>query len=392
MNAHTILSQSPTRLLDKITRLSSRYREHVLLFTLSPNLAPSDLQTLVQRLTTATTQSVGCLSAPLPGQSDLVACSLAFFDRKTCVPFRSEIPGQSPPQVGRWHSFRRQTHDEGVIGSMPTGNFDWQDVWSQSLTKNPLPAELQAASPDEFGTILYLTDNAPEGLTNALSHFSGSSKLGLFALSTPFITGRPVTLFRNDAIFDSGAVGVALKTAPSTVRTRFPGMSPLHTPMVVTHVEGNLVVTLDGANPTQILLSAIKSAGIDLGPVDSLNLKAEEEFAISVLRDGEMYSIESGDPKRGTISLKSPVAPPLGSIVQFFHRRRTHTAPTLISSNEPAAVSFFASPEQSGSGSGEERTYTDRFLAASDNAFAVSRGVEDSWRSSIADGVVELTW
>src|ERR1700722_3453330 len=35
-------------------------------------------------------------------------------------------------------------------------------------------------------------------------------KVGLIASSTPFITGRPVTLFHNDKIYSSGAVGVAL--------------------------------------------------------------------------------------------------------------------------------------------------------------------------------------
>jgi hypothetical protein len=35
-------------------------------------------------------------------------------------------------------------------------------------------------------------------------------KLGLIGASTPFITGRPVTLFENEKIYESGAVGVAL--------------------------------------------------------------------------------------------------------------------------------------------------------------------------------------
>jgi hypothetical protein len=61
-------------------------------------------------------------------------------------------------------------------------------------------------------------------------------KLGLIATSTPFITGRPVTLFHNQNIYDSGAVGIALKKpkSRSIARTEFMDAVTLSPPMTVT--------------------------------------------------------------------------------------------------------------------------------------------------------------
>lgn len=46
-----------------------------------------------------------------------------------------------------------------------------------------------------------LTDKAPRGLNKALSSsFSHAAQLGLFAPSTPFVTGRPYTLIFKDSV------------------------------------------------------------------------------------------------------------------------------------------------------------------------------------------------
>ena len=58
------------------------------------------------------------------------------------------------------------------------------------------------------------------------------------ASSTPFITGRPVTLLYNHNIYESGAVGIALKMhefkSKTMARTEFMGTIPLSSPMTVT--------------------------------------------------------------------------------------------------------------------------------------------------------------
>jgi len=61
-------------------------------------------------------------------------------------------------------------------------------------------------------------------------------QLGFLASSTPFITGRPVTLFHDGAIYSDGAVGVALQ--PSFGRTslavEFPGLVELTPELKIT--------------------------------------------------------------------------------------------------------------------------------------------------------------
>jgi small ligand-binding sensory domain FIST len=125
-----------------------------------------------------------------------------------------------------------------------------------------------------------------------------SMKLGLIASSTPFITGRSVTLFQNDEIYSDGAVGLALTPASSrsepSLRSMFPGLKAITSPLRVTRYfhplvlsylplkclirsEGNLINELDTANPTQILISAIRKAGI------SKNGSVEKEFYVGLL-------------------------------------------------------------------------------------------------------------
>ncbi|KAJ7459710.1 hypothetical protein FB451DRAFT_1045736 [Mycena latifolia] len=411
--SRTVLARSPAGLLSYISSLSQRHQGHVLLFALSPNAASSDLAQLVQKLTAFSPQTIGCLSAPLPAHSDdLLSCSFAIFKPDTCIPFRSQIPGRVSPQVGRWHSFRQKSPQAKILEeSVPSGNVDWGNVWDQSLTNNELPPELETLSPDEIGTIMYFSDAAPEGLSNALARFPGATKLGLFAASTPFITGRPVTLFQGEKIYDSGAVGLALRNPKANARVQFLGMKPLGSPMVVTQAEGNLVISLDGKNPTQLLLSAIKKSGIV--SVRS-SLKDNDEFSLATLRAGEvsphqMCNIMSGDPSRGTMAVRSMSAPPIGAQVQFFHRPKS-TIPTIPQdlTHPPSlrqTLGFIACPETRQYthpspvvevSDGIAHIFHDTFLAGSEGGFISSRSQdgesEDPWSCAIPGGLATLSW
>ncbi|KAJ7164562.1 hypothetical protein C8R43DRAFT_987490 [Mycena crocata] len=411
MNFSTVLARSPAGLLSYISSLSRLYQDHVLLFSLSPNAAPSDLSQLVQKLTTFSPQTIGCLSAPLPGHSEAIACSFALLPPDICFPFRSQIPGRSFPQVGRWHSFRQNDPRPHILErDMPTGKIDWEDVWDQSLTNNELPPELQTLSPDKVGTVLYFSDSAPEGLSNALAHFSGATKLGLFAASTPFITGRPVTLFKGDKIYESGAVGVALRKPKANSRVQFLGMKPLCSPMTVTQAEGNLVITLDNKNPTQLLLKAIETVGIKTLASDSL--KDNDEFSLATLEAGEpqqMCNIMSGDPSRGTMALRSMSAPPIGAQVQFFHRPKFTVSVIPQESTRSNAVrrtlGFLTCAEAhqythpvaaENIEVDDVRVYTNTFLAGSEGGFISSRsgeeGSEAPWSCAIPGSLASLSW
>jgi hypothetical protein len=65
------------------------------------------------------------------------------------------------------------------------------------------------------------------------NHLCGM-QLGLMASSTPFITGRPFTLFYDGQIFSSGAVGLGLAHPfPPKSAVNYHGLVPLSAPVKV---------------------------------------------------------------------------------------------------------------------------------------------------------------
>nr|GAT50526.1 predicted protein [Mycena chlorophos] len=276
--------------------------------------------------------------------------------------------------------------------SLPDSGTRSAASWTSILSAEP-PSELRGLRPEDIGTILYLTDGAPEGLSNSLSRFTRANKIGLFAASTPFITGRPVTLFKNGEICDSGAVGVAISHPATRCGMRFVGLEPLAKPMTVSQSEGNLVVALDNKNPTQLLLAAIREKGINLTTPDY------EEFGLATFHDdqpSQMFVILSGDPSRGTIALRSMSAPPPGSRVQFFHRPKSNAIQTVDDSSRKT-FGFTVVPEtlayeqfQQNDEGGFELELPDSFLAGSERGFLVSRANEAPWTCSIPGSSVEL--
>jgi len=150
LHTSTVLARTPTAILSHISRLSITYSNHSVIFALNAN-AP-ELPALVSRLTKLSAQTIGCLSAPLPGLSSegLISCSLAVVDSRNTISFRSTIPGRPAPQVGRWHAFRQR--DDKSEKQLPPGmesglseSMNWDDIWDRSAGGNTLPKELQAS-------------------------------------------------------------------------------------------------------------------------------------------------------------------------------------------------------------------------------------------------------
>ncbi|KAK0200713.1 hypothetical protein DFS33DRAFT_1070650 [Desarmillaria ectypa] len=331
VHASTVFSRSSTAILNHISQLSGKYPRHHLLFSLSPNVEASELSHLVQDLTTLFSNTVGCISAPV--SMDMVSCSLAIFDGN-CMPFRSTIAGIPSPQVGRWHSFKKK---DKVAPSFE-GEYiaDWEDVWSKRTSTLELPDGLEGLQRDSVDALIYFSDAAPEGLRSSFhANFPTASKLGLVPTSTPFITGRPVTLFQNQRIWDSGAVGIALTHAKNArSMLDYHGLVSLSSAMTVSESEGNLVNTLDGRNPTQLLLSAIREHNLTV-----TSLKVDEEFYLMTEDTEIAYTITAGDPSRGTISLNTDQGLGVGSRVRFYHRPKTSLGRTLTF-EEPRATMF----------------------------------------------------
>ncbi|KAL0576502.1 hypothetical protein V5O48_005477 [Marasmius crinis-equi] len=413
--SRTILSRTPSTIISHLADVKGKYYDaarHSLLFTLSPPPSNDDLASIVYSLTSFSERSVGCISSPEPAHNqDVISCSITLLDNATTSLFRSTIPGREMIQVGRWHSYtpknNRETRSEeksldevGWVGQDDPresgGRVDWEVVWNQrarnSESFEDLPEGLQSIRPDTVNQILYLSDPSPEGLVSTLrSRFPAATQLGLLASSTPFITGRPVTLVHNGKVYEDGAVGVAF-TAPklsSELSLRLPeAVKPLGQEMTVTRAEGNLINTLDGANPTRLLLRAIQTAGIDSTSEAAILFKEEEEFYLGVYGDGDVsqiYTITSGDTSRGTIALNTTRAPAIGAKVQFFRRSKRAQPYFPPCATEQRSLTFkIADSETYGEAFAEDTVVLDNmFHAASENGFIVSRGGEIPWTCTV---------
>lgn len=398
LHASTLTARSPAQLHAHLRNLAPYLRTQTLLFALSTN-AP-DLPDLVSALTTYANTSVGCLAAPAPeiSNSDRFSCALGFFENETTTPFRSTIPGRPPAQVGRWHSFRKgeDVPDKSVDMGLKDTNIDWEDVWARSTGEPELPTELEKLNPSEVHTVLHLSDREPEGLSHSLQRFKSANKLGLIASSTPFITGRPVTLFQNDRIYSGGAVGLALTSEPAPqINSIFPGLVAITERFTVTNAEGNLVHEVDGRNPSKILLNAISK----LGTLQDNH----HDYYLGVFADAspssplvEAYHVTSGDPSRGTMALETEAAPAVGSSVQLFRRPQDSSpAPLAVNDATEPWLSFVSAeadalhvPAKEGVGEEAEAG----FIAFSENGFLLSRNEGATWRCTVPGARATLSF
>ncbi|KAF8333659.1 hypothetical protein F5887DRAFT_993643 [Amanita rubescens] len=425
LHLSTIISRNSTSLLSHISRLARSFPNHPLLFTLSHNSTTDsavDLSRIVGQLTTFSSQSIGCLSAPLPGpHSGFTACSLAIFDpQNVAAVFRSTVPGRQRAQVGRWRPVgqKKELDKDLRLGQgwwQGESVKDWENVWNSSVETQVLPEGLKGK--EDISSIVYLTDDAPEGLSSSLlSNYSNSSQIGLVASSTPFVNGRPFTLFHNKHVYDLGAVGIALKgssTRDFASGVSFVGLSPVSKPMNVTRCEGNMVISLDDQNPTQLLLSCIRESSLAETPS---SLKDDLGFVLGVVEDGELvqvHKITAGDPSRGTISLGTQSSPKEGATVQFFHRGTNSLhdplteqgilfAPYASTGEEPSfkpkSLNFFSvtGDDMFKAQANSEGAYIlqDTFIAASENGFLFSPKQrelrENSWTCAVPGAFATL--
>ncbi|PCH40338.1 hypothetical protein WOLCODRAFT_131359 [Wolfiporia cocos MD-104 SS10] len=401
----TFVSRSTSDILAHLSHIQLAHSPFVTLFALSapPVLGTSSLSSLVAKLTSLSDSCIGALSAPIPSAHSSIACSIALFDKRYVTPFRSTIPGRQAAQVGRWHAFRTREDDAPAVaenGADCLKHIDAKDVSS----------------------VVFLSDGAPEGLCTALQAFPSAHKLGLVASSTPFVTGRPYTLFHGKSVHSSGAVGLCL-SSPTRPRGRLslPKTQALTEPLVVTQMEGNLIYTLNDVNPTRLLLSAIErnNKGSPHGRKDWIT--KDDQFYLGVLRqaDGlgeiqQVYHITSGDPSRGTLAVESEHAPAKSSRVQFFHVPATSiSTPDVLSHFTSSAAEKMFTLAFSAAPSDETDTtlsqaenaegmivLEDTFLAASENGLIVDPSVPvgmqerrvDGWKCTMPGSAFSLEW
>ncbi|KIJ54792.1 hypothetical protein M422DRAFT_64026 [Sphaerobolus stellatus SS14] len=380
MLLRTLVSPSSSAILHHLSHLKNiNPQESTLLFTLSCNA--SNVEAIITHLRQTARHTLGCLSAPFPGKrSSNIVCSIAYLRSQDCIPFRSEIPGRDPIQVGRWHT-RAAPIKPSNLPDFSQKASSWA-AFEGTGKAHELPEELRGRS--DFNSVLYFSDNAPEGLIRSLSQPDFSPKqFGLIASSTPFITGHPYTLFYGDNVCASGAVGVALKTPTAEPTIAYHGLVPLSSPMRVTKSEGNLIYELDHSNPAQLLIDAIAKSDNQIRQKDESFFMAD--LAAEAPYIGKVYRIMAGGPSRGTLALEGEDAPEAGRTVQFF--LQNPEGPKLALDSMPSApaqpenaFTFLCSPdahEITPRENAEEETDCEvidgSFVTASENGFICSK-------------------
>ncbi|CAE6480101.1 unnamed protein product [Rhizoctonia solani] len=378
------------------------------LFALSAHA--DDLQDAVAHLT-AIPNSIGALTAsPFKG----VQLSIASYPTTSCLPFRSTIPGTPQAQVGRIRTYRPPSREEKASEirldhMLAEGNVDWNDALSESGPLE-LPSDLQRIrDKSRVSSFFYLSDGKPEGLLDSLHrHFPVASQLGLIGTSTPFINGRPFTLFKGTNIFSDGAVGIALLDQPSQKTTmNFDGIHALSEPMEVTQAQTNLVEALDNSNPVEGLVAAMRISGtidkdqdvylgdVYLGVIDSASSDSKTHGSVTrTYKYSRLFRITAGGPSRGSLLLDATEGPQAGTKVQFA------TASSPQKDSDTWAISDQVSPTlslsvlaeshtQATSTGSDVRVANNLFAGASENGLALKKSQERPWICSIPGTTVE---
>ncbi|CAE6461324.1 unnamed protein product [Rhizoctonia solani] len=365
-----------------------------------------DLQDAVSYLN-AIPNSIGALTAsPFKG----VQLSIASYPTASCLPFRSTIPGTPQAQVGRIRTYRPPSREEKASeirldNVLTSGSVDWNDALSESGPLE-LPSDLQRIrDKSRVSSFFYLSDGKPEGLLDSLHrHFPAAGQLGLIGSSTPFITGRPFTLFKGTSIFSDGAVGIALlDRSPQDTTISFDSIHAVSEPMVVTQAQTNLVETLDNGNPVESLMKAMRASGtidkdqdIYLGVIsDSTSASKVHDSMIPTCDYSRIYRIKAGGPSRGSLLLDATEGPQAGTKVQF-----ATTSPSQMNSKASMA-SDQASPTvslnvlaefqlQASLAESNIRVANNLFIGTSENGFALRSAQERPWICSVPG--VTLQW
>ncbi|PKC73043.1 hypothetical protein RhiirA1_530731 [Rhizophagus irregularis] len=233
--------------------------------------------------------------------------------------------------VGRWKSLDDIKNDNESFDL-----FDINKFKSISSVPNEfdLPEELKILKNKNINPdlIFLVSDSEPYQFLESLDHhFPTSKKIGIIRTSTPFLTGQPFSLFHNNNIFSRGTIGVALTAeSPNEFKNQFqiehPSLSTIGDPLKITSCRGNIILKLDGTNPTKLLLDKLQF-------VDDKNfLSKETELYIGLYNSDNkenqldestliVYKISSGDPVKGNLAVDTMMDLKEGQFVKLFYKK-----------------------------------------------------------------------
>ncbi|KAI8148353.1 hypothetical protein BJV82DRAFT_663733 [Fennellomyces sp. T-0311] len=270
--------------------------------------------------------TIGCVVDHVPGTKHGISLLLGDTD---VVPFH--VPDNSERHkvrnisVGRWGSVEDFDRLRFQGNKLNENGWDAFNTISRPAHQVALPSTLQS----QTGTpsfVFLASDNEPDQLLNALDHhFPQTPKIGVIGSSTPFITGEPYALFCQEEMLGGGIVGFAsYNDVPVDVQVNHSALETLGEPLTITRCRGNIILDLDQAGATGLLLALIQQG-------QSARIAKEQEFYLGIYPPGQsdtsdpskmtVNRITSGDPSRGNMAVDTTADLQVGQIVQFMKRR-----------------------------------------------------------------------
>ncbi|KAF9093556.1 hypothetical protein BGX23_003210 [Mortierella sp. AD031] len=374
--------------------------------------------TLTPSTTSTSTTSGAGTGAAVSGSDRLIDCRPFYLSGAESR--RKRLKEKS---VGKWA--RSQDIEERSL--------DTADAWSAfksiSLGRNQvqvpaaaLPSSTSSTSTGEAAAqdILMISDLEVHQFLEALDTANPeASKVGLMASSTPFITGRPVTMFYDGQLVQDGVLGVSIlkqsaaskgegKDGGQSTSVTYPSMSPLGPAMQITRCRGNIILELDESNATRLLLDRLQAT----------TLTKDKEYFLATgeptsgphaqvdMSKATVYKITGGDPSKGNMAVDTVHDLQISQWVQFIHHGRAqdqgHYDPSA-SNQTGITLRFTASdpnntieeqPESAGSSAtatGGSDAVQAQFGGSSENGFIVGQPNKGTWVCAVADSVLEHT-
>ncbi|KAF9193922.1 hypothetical protein BGZ51_001908 [Haplosporangium sp. Z 767] len=418
---------------------SSDAKSAVTIVLASRSYPGSDLLALPSKIPTHITQSsvvLGAVVDRVPTHSGHGVSTLTL----TPTPTNTSSPSSLPSTSRRLLSFqpfylsgaesRRRRLKEKSVGKWARSqdiqerSLDTADAWSafksisigQNQVQVPhavLPPSSASGSQSEVKTeqdILMISDLEVHQFLEALDTAnSTATKIGLLASSTPFITGRPVTMFFDGQLVQDGVLGVSLiKEAVSNVENRtsvdYPSMAPLGPAMQITRCRGNIILELDESNATRLLLDRLQATTLTkdkeyfLATGEPKDSDQDQDANIDMIQ-AKVYKITGGDPSKGNMAVDTVHDLKVGQWVQFIHHDQAQDYGHFDAATRDmhGLLRFTATDpnrtieEQEQDGQYQEEPAHSVFGGSSENGFIVGQPHSETWVCAVADSIVKHT-
>ncbi|KAF9155205.1 hypothetical protein BG015_010695 [Linnemannia schmuckeri] len=382
------------------------------------------LGAVVDRVPTPSGHGISTLTLTPSTASSVLASADRLVD---CQPFylsgaESRRKRLKEKSVGKWA--RSQDIEERSLDTADA----WSSFKSISIGRNQVQVPTAALPPSSSSAsasgsketnqdIMMISDLEVHQFLEALDTANpAASKVGLMASSTPFITGRPVTMFYDGQLVQDGVLGVSILKRPASKQeitsVTYPSMSPLGPAMQITRCRGNIILELDESNATRLLLDRLQAT----------TLTKDKEYFLATgepttptsgsvaqvdMSKATVYKITGGDPSKGNMAVDTVHDLQVGQWVQFIHHGKAqdhgHIDNDLTSSDIQTGVTtlrFTATDpnntieeqEHVGSnGNNMSSSVQPRFGGSSENGFIIGQPHQGTWVCAVTDSVLKHT-